>query len=475
MSKSGKQSPAKLEPGKPAEPATRELTVLRLPDFDPAPVAEVLCIYRHNKKDGAYFIRAKDGEYLALSWREVLKLTRGMFRTKPQDGELFSEADVLQAHIIEHRRVDFVLDGLAGHQPGCHQFQGTRVLATKAPTIIEPLEGDFSTIQQFIHSLLPRAEDGVEQWILFCAWLKRAIEAVRAGKPSQGQILILAGSRGDGKSRLQEFIITPGLGGRSADPIAHLTNETQFNSECFGAEHLLSGDPASSMKKDDRAKFKQRLKQISVGDWQRYHEKGRPAVMLPPVWRLSISINLSPDDLALLPAGTSDFSEKVIMLQTAPASNLPGPSEEERAAFREAIARELPAFIDFLLHRFDCLIPVELRDNRFGVRSYEHPAIRAALHEERPEIQLLEFLDIAKPWCQSDKGHWCGKWHALQAILQDDPEISDEFARWLKHNPLIRNLSRLADETKPPVAGRVGHGRSGKIGGVWKIYPPDAN
>ena len=233
------------------------------------------------------------------------------------------------------------------------------------------------------------------------------------------------------------------------------------------------------MKKEDRAKFKQRLKQTSVGDWQRYHEKGRPAVMLPPVWRMSISINISPDDLALIPPPTTDFSDKVIMFKTAKAEGLPGPELEEQEQFRQTIQAELPAFIHFLLHDLDSVFPDSLRNRRFGVRSYEHPDVRADMQGSRPEIQLLEMIDTAKPWLKSDKGYWLGKWHELQTILENDGEVSADFERWLKYNPFVPTLSKIKSEseaetdTPGPCKDRVAYVRHGN-GGLWKVFPPPA-
>lgn len=313
---------------------------------------------------------------------------------------------------------------------------------------------------QFLHGHLQR--------------MKRSGVNGRAGRQRQAQLLILAGAKGDGKNRLQENIITPSLAGGSADPIAYLTGETQFNAECFGAEHLLSSDPASSVEKKDRLQFKQRLKQTSAGDWHRYHDKGKTAVFLQPVWRMSISINTGPDDLALLPPPTSDFSDKVIMLKTSKAEGLPGPEMDKQAEFRAKITAELPAFIPFLLYELDAAVPEEYCSRCFGVRSYENPEIRSPLDSARPEIQLLEMLDTLQSWLKSDKGFWMGKWSELQTLLENDNETSTTFERWIRFNGLIQNLSKLKEEsdTGGPLHGRVLHWRHNTGGGFWKIYPP---
>jgi len=469
VTKAGKSTPAQHEPGAPLPPAEGTPAPPAAGKFDAAAVAEAHGIFRLNKKDGPYYLRGPDGEFIALGWREVKQLLRGVVRGKPQEGEIESEADRLQTHIILHRRVDYVLEGLAGYRPGLVNYEGVNVLVTKPPRLIEPVEGEFPLIERFIGELLPDTGDGVKQWLLCCGWLKYGIEAVRAGVQRAGQILILAGKQDDGKSRLQHFIITPALGGRHADPGPFLLNDTNFNSECFSAEHLLMEDVASSQKKEDRQKLKQKLKQLAVNDSQRYHEKGRPAVTLSPLWRCSLSLNDGPDDLSILPAPSPDFTEKTLMLRTSRPACLPGASEAERRAFRDTIRAELPAFIHWLLHYFDALLPAELRGDRFGVRSYENPAIRAAMKEEVPHFQLLEMIDTAQPWLKcGERGYWRGKASHLAAVLEDDGDTSDEFGRWAKHNNLVRCLGRLKDGCPSRVAHvHIGNGED------WRIYPPE--
>ena len=463
--KAGKGTPAKHEPGEAVPPSPPAPPADTVSGFDPAAVAETHGIGWLGDKDKFSYLNA--GEFVEVTERRLMKLLRGKVRAKPQEGEMESEADQLANHCVLQRQVDYVLGFLAGYRAGFHDFQGTRLLVRRSPRFIEPVKGECPFLLRYLQTQLPPDEAGVPQWFIFLAWLKRCVEDVRAGQPRQKQILILAGAKDSGKGRTQEQIITDCLCGRMADPIEYLTGETGFNADMFGASHLMSGDPAVSVKKDERQRFKQKLKQLAVSQWHRYHPKGKDAVLLAPVWATSISINLSPDDLALLPAPTADFADKVIMLKTATAEGLPGPDEAEQEKFRATIRREIPALLFFLLNEFDPLLPHDLRDRRYGVRSYENPAIRAAMQEERSEVQLLAMLDVAQPWLKSDKGFWVGKWTKLQAVLENDSETADELSRWVKHHNFTRNLGRLAEEEKD----RVSYARHGN-GGVWKIFPP---
>ena len=57
--------------------------------------------------------------------------------------------------------------------------------------------------------------------------------------------------RDSGKSRLQN-LITPLLGGRVANPYHYMTGKSNFNSELFGAEHLMIEDEPASTRIEAR-------------------------------------------------------------------------------------------------------------------------------------------------------------------------------------------------------------------------------
>jgi hypothetical protein len=326
------------------------------------------------------------------------------------------------------------------------------------------------TILALIRGLLPPDENGVDQAEIFLAWLQMAVRAVR-GEPRSGQLLLLVGKKGDGKSRLQHFVITPLLGGRSADPMPYLLGESQFNSEFFETEHLTSEDPAASIKRDARNQFKQKLKGVAVNDTARYHAKNRPAVTLRPVWRMSISLNDTPDDLAILPPPSSDWTEKTIMLSTKRPAFLPGASEAERREWREKLAEEMPAFLHYLLHVHETA--EEYRGPRFGVVSYEAPSIRAHLEEGAPWAQLLAEIDDWAPWIGQPGGYHKAKLHELEASLTSTSRDTWQgMERLLKRHSLAYLLRQIQAEQPE----RVSKSRTGTKGGgrYWLLWSPQA-
>lgn len=442
-----------------------------VPAFDAAAVCDERGIYRQNKKDGAYFLRAADGEFVALAFAELKLFVRFAvkFKADVEAGEMESQIDILRRHIIGARRVDYVLEGYAGHAAGVYDCAGVRVLAVKGPRHLEPCAGDFSTITVFIRGLLPPDADGVDQAEVFLGWLQMAVRSVRGVARRSGQMLLLVGKKNDGKSRLQHFIITPLLGGRSADPADWLLGQSAFNSECFGSEHLLMEDTPASLKRDERNQFKQRLKGVAVNDTHRYHEKGRPAATLRPEWRLTMSLNDGPNDLALVPEPAQDWTEKAIMLYTARPEFLPA-TDAERDEWRGALAREMPAFLHYLLHVHE--IQPEYWGGRFGVMSYENPAIRRHLEDAAPWAEVLAVIDELQPWTGSAGGGvWKGKLHEVEAMLTDSTcDDWQAMERLLKKHSLPWLLRQIMSE-KPE---RLGKSRTGTKGGgrYWLIFPP---
>jgi hypothetical protein len=114
--------------------------------------------------------------------------------------------------------------------------------------------------------------------------------------------------------------------------------------------------------------FGEKLKQIIVNDRKRLHSKRQTAQTLEPFFRITISVNDDPDKLRVLPLLTPDMRDKVHLFLVGNCE-MPMPTNTlaERAAFRQKIADELPAYAWWLLNKFE--IPDKLRCQRFGIRS----------------------------------------------------------------------------------------------------------
>jgi hypothetical protein len=441
--------------------------------FEAAKVAEELRIWWENGDGTSFMVGDENGGWSRWPKESLCDLMRTKFvRSKVADGEFLSQIQQTVLHVMQERRVEMVTSALAGYPGGIHEMWGHRVLVKTSPKLVEPREGEWETVRRLIADKLDLSSvNGPDQTPYFHGWMKTALEGLMLGGPGNfrpGQCLVFAGRRDCGKSRIQHQVITGLLGGRSADPGPYLFGRTDFNGEMFSAEHLMMEDPASSTNKADRIYLGEMLKGLVVNDTQRLHRKREDAVVCAPFFRVSISVNDDPDKLRVLPLLTPDIKDK-LMIFLVSDSPLPMPTTTlgERAAFREAIARELPAYAWWLLNTFQ--IPEGMASKRFGVREWLHPGLATELFDDTPAAELLAILDAAtfdgdtlKLWDldsdSSAKGAtWEGTAIQLEALLLGNVpnvpcSVQEEMRKWSKFHKLSHALARLEQDQDQRVA-----------------------
>lgn len=358
--------------------------------YDPSPVCTSLDLWWLNGSD-RYFRPSSRGTWLEVSTSDLRRrLKMEGVRSRAAEGSTCGDLDRTLVHIQEERNVDFA-GSLAGYRCGVYDLGEIKVLVKDSPRLIEPVEGDWSTIRGLVDGLMSDA--GYDQAPYFYGWLKCAMEALRGSRSQPGQALVIVGPSDCGKSRLQHQIITPVLGNRSADPCSYMFGKTDFNAELFTSEHLLIEDPPSATDITSRRYFGERLKEFTVNDTHRCHRKNRDALTLRPFWRVSISINDDPEKLKTLPPITPDMEDKLLMLKVKRCEDYWAgfaQADDPRRAFSAAITRELPAFVDFLLR---WKMPEHLKSRRFGVKHFHHPFVLSDLFNQEPESLLLSMID----------------------------------------------------------------------------------
>ncbi len=458
------------------------------PAFEPEGLAVRLQLWWEDG-DGASFIVKCGQSWSRWPEKKVVNLMRREYvRVKARDGETLSEAEQTLLWVMENRRVDVATTALAGYPSGIYDIQGQRVLVRSSPSPIVPVEGEWGMVKALIDAKLDlRTEDedghGIDQTPYFHAWMKLSLDALWNGGPGNfrpGQCLIFAGGRDVGKSRLQHQIITPLLGGRSADPGPYLFGRTDFNGDMIGSEHLMMEDPASSTLTKDRVYFGEMIKQMVVNDTQRLHKKREDAIVVTPFFRVSISVNDDPDKMRVLPLLSPDIKDKLHIFRVGNAP-LPMAAEslEERAAFRARIASELPAYAWWLLNIFQ--VPEELRHARMGVKHWHHPGLAMELFDDTPAAELLGIIDAAifthegeghkgrRLWdlksrapmdekaAAEYKGHrwwqgkaWEGTSNALEEVLLSGTDwscsVMSQAKKLSMHNSVSRMVARLAQD-----------------------------
>jgi hypothetical protein len=344
---------------------------------------ESLGIY-YNEFNGPFFIPDAADGWVRVSESGAKRYLRAQGFCGTKGEQPLSEIDSALLWVTQAQSLAYA-GPLAGRKAGPFRHQGNLILATSSPTLIEPAGGDFPVISELLQRLLRGQID------YFCGWLKIAVESLRIGHIRQGQALVFAGPRNCGKSLVQNHIITPLLGGRSAKPYQFMSAQTQFNSDLFGAEHQMIEDEIPSADMRTRRNFGTMIKQFTATEEIRCHGKYKPGLTLSPFWRLTISCNDEPEDLAILPPLDESLSDKLILLKAYPGPMpMQTTSDDDRVSFRNKIASELPAFVDFLLTQE---IPDRIRSPRYGVREYHNPEIVEAIEELSPEERLKELID----------------------------------------------------------------------------------
>ena len=254
---------------------------------------------------------------------------------------------------------------------------------------------------------------GVTQKAIIIGWLASAVLSLYGKQPRPGQAIAFAGPPGCGKSVMQNKIITPLLGGRSAKAALFMQGRTHFNADLFQCEHLMLEDESSDTDIRSRLNLSSNLKQIAVNEVQSCHGKGKQIVPLKPWWRLSISLNDDPERLLILPPLNNDVADKIIILRaSAFVWPMPTSTGEQWAEMMEAVAAEMPAFLNYLLGYSP--MP-EHQSDRYGVKEWHHPDLVAELADLAPEAAFAELL--AQYLKDSPAPAWRGTAHELRTAL----------------------------------------------------------
>lgn len=335
-----------------------------------------------------YYITNRTGDFIEVTETALRRHLRASgINPECARGQLVSELDEALNNFQLDSAVHYA-GPLAGCSKGVHESCGTRILVTSSPRLIEPVPGGFPMLAKLLENLFTDEVTDQQPYIL--AWLKIAIEALRAGVIRPGQVLAMAGPANCGKSLLQN-IITLLLGGRSAKPFRYMSGKTPFNSDLFAAEHLMIEDESASTDIRIRRELGARIKDLTVCEVQSCHAKGRPALSLRPFWRVSISLNDEPENLMILPPMDETLADKMHLLKVH-KREMPMRTDtaDGRSKFWTAITAELPAFVHHLLN---WEIPEHIRDDRFGVKEFHHPDLLSAIDDLAPETRLLSLID----------------------------------------------------------------------------------
>ncbi len=407
--------------------------------------------------DRSYWRRNDRNQWIAVNEGSAIRYIRSVGYSDAGPGQI-SASDRCLLNIQASNSVDYV-GPLAGHPAGLHQIRGRQVLVTNSPEIIQPAPGDWPVLAQLLNRLL-----GPEQLVYFHGWMKQGYRSVSTNQWMAGQVLVLAGPRGAGKSLVQR-LITKMLGGRVAKPYQFLTDKTTFNGDHFGAEHLMIEDEAESPEIRVRRHLGANIKAMAVNEDHSCQARYQSAVALTPRWRVSISLNDEPERLLVLPPLDQDVGDKLMLLKVN-LCPMPMPTDtpEQQRAFWDTLMAEIPAYLHFLQ---EFVVPPNLVAPRYGITHFHHPDLVEGLTGTSPETALLGLIDQHRNW-RAEANPWEGTSNQIEGALMNNDQTAYRAGQLLKHtNSCGTYLGRLARQPNPRVSHR-------KVNGItqWTIEPP---
>ena len=332
-----------------------------------------------------FFTENQFGEWVATDKETVrMKLIRAGLSSTGDNVKL-SPASNAMLNIIEQKSVHYS-GPIAGQAAGLTEICGFRVLVTTTPKIVWPKAGKFPLWSEIIETHYGDFAD------YFLTWLKAAwLRVQKCGGPML-PALVIAGGPDTAKSLTQNHLITPLLGGRMAKPWRYWTGETNFNEDLCGAEHLMLEDEICPVKQEKRRMLGDALKASVANENTSLHPKGDKAITTRCVWAISISTNLEPQNLRVLPLHDASLADKLLVLQVKrrPACLPAADDYQGFLKFTGKLRAELPALAAFL-EKYQP--PAQVRGQRSLVKPFRDEEIMEIVSEDDNVPKLIWLLD----------------------------------------------------------------------------------
>jgi hypothetical protein len=249
----------------------------------------------------------------------------------------------------------------------------------------------------------------------FLAWYQRLYLAILNHRLDQGQLFILLGPTGHGKTLLTNKIIGASVGGFS-DASDYLSGKTNFNRDLCGSAAWVIDDQTAAATYADQRKFVELTKRCVANPRLEYHAKYADAIPLPWSGRVMMSLNLDANSLAALPSLDSSNRDKIIALRISGGHKVKFGSND---FVENTITTELPYFLKWLI---DWKAPLEVKDSsRFGVKTYIDSFIEAAAYDNSSRSAIAEMVEFfaKKVREYTDRPKWRGTLTEFTVVLHE--------------------------------------------------------
>ena len=368
---------------------------------------------------GKSYYKLLNGGPMSIPEKQVvLELRRTGFSPKPKKGQALSEIEQALLYISNDCRVDEVAPVVFSSKRVV-DFNGRKILNNCKAVPVRPAnDGDpvnWPWIHTFISSFFAKDDEGRDTLPYFLAWFRRLYLAALENRLDQGQLLILLGPTGHGKSLLTNQLVAGAVGG-FADASEYLSGKTSFNRDLCGAAAWVIDDSTAAATYSDQRKFVELTKRCVANPRLEYQAKYADTIPLPWAGRVMMSLNIDANSLAALPTLDSSNRDKVIALRVNGSFRMKfGTNEQNEAVIR----RELPFFLKWLS---DWQAPDRVLDSsRFGVATYVDSFVEAAAYDNSSRSAIAEMIEFFSKRVRShtERSTWRGTLTEFQVVLHD--------------------------------------------------------
>lgn len=317
---------------------------------------------------GIYFY-PKSEKFLIKDGRGKYIEYKQAYLTRKLRSQGFGQDEI--TNIIFDIQTNQVIDGyfeVAGHKTGIQEISDQRILIHREQKRIPLVKGHWPTVKAVLLNML-----GEDQFEWFLAWLSVWAKAYYSYSWSPGQVLVLIGEPAAGKSLIQRYL-SKLFGDKTADPIAWMTGQSEFNYELASSPHLAIEDRFADSSKKVKDAIREHCKDIAVNEFHRFRGMYKEAVMLSPLWRATISCNPTEESMAVIPPIEDATKNKVSLLwcskHTMP---MPTNTHDDKKKFMKQLMDEAPMFLNFLVNEISIRENLKCTEQRMGVSAYHEP------------------------------------------------------------------------------------------------------
>jgi hypothetical protein len=315
------------------------------------------------------------------------------------------------------------------------------VEALKPASETDPSNWPF--LQKFFDAFFDDVDETFTQKDVFYAWFQRFYRAVLERKKLSGQIMIISGPTGRGKTLLSHRIVGAAVGGHASSG-EYLMGKTSFNKALSESPLWTVDDTTSACTFADNRRFTEMLKKAAANPTVEAHAKHVDAQEVEWVGRVMLSLNEDAHSLTVVPQQDQSNMDKIIGLRVS--DNSPTDFGGDNESIEARIEDELPHFLGWLLNEFEP--PAELiGDPRYGIKAWFHGTLRDAARDNSPIKVVMETLDL---FCKlyrnahPDKLVWSGTAAELLGDMAMMPEITSRNGT-IEHERMHRQLKAVEE------------------------------